>query len=105
MFYMHGCSPQDAPRLLADTAPVAETTGLFGPQSLWQRERFMWSLGGGLAGQFLAEFQNTRLAFRQSANAESADRMVRFEYNVLDVSGDAISFGSLTALPPRDCVA
>jgi hypothetical protein len=34
--------------------------------------------------------ENTQLACHQIANVESADRMVRFEYNVLDVCGDAI---------------
>jgi hypothetical protein len=35
--------------------------------------------------------ENTQLACHQIANVESADRIVRFEYNVLDVRGDAIS--------------
>jgi hypothetical protein len=34
--------------------------------------------------------ENTQLACHQIANVESADRMVRFEYNVLDVCGDAL---------------
>jgi hypothetical protein len=35
--------------------------------------------------------ENTQLACHQIANVESADRMVRFEYNVLDVCGNAVS--------------
>ena len=34
--------------------------------------------------------ENTQLACHQIANVESADRMFRFEYNVLDVCGDAV---------------
>jgi hypothetical protein len=34
--------------------------------------------------------ENTQLACHQIANVESADRMVRFEYNVLDVCGDDV---------------
>jgi len=35
--------------------------------------------------------ENTQLPCRQIANVESADRVVRFEYNVIDICGDAIS--------------
>ena len=34
--------------------------------------------------------ENTQLACHQIADVESADRTVRFEYNVIDVRGDAI---------------
>lgn len=34
--------------------------------------------------------ENTQLACYQIADVESADRMVRFEYNVLDVCGNAV---------------
>jgi hypothetical protein len=34
--------------------------------------------------------ENTQLACHQIANVESADRIVRFEYNVLDVCGNAV---------------
>lgn len=35
--------------------------------------------------------ENTQLACYQIANVESADRVVRFEYNIVEVSGDAIT--------------
>jgi hypothetical protein len=35
--------------------------------------------------------ENTQLACHQIANVESADRMVRFEYNVDDVCGPAVT--------------
>jgi hypothetical protein len=34
--------------------------------------------------------ENTQLACHQIANVESADRIVRFEYNVIDVCGNAV---------------
>jgi hypothetical protein len=55
---------------------------------------YVW-ISGLVAGNQLGGLveENTQLPYHQIANVESADRVVRFEYNVLDSSqGDAISF-------------
>ena len=53
---------------------------------------YVWISGqanDGPLGTLIEE--NTQLACYQIANVESADRVVRFEYNVAEVSGDAIT--------------
>jgi hypothetical protein len=104
-------SPEKLEQLIGSACPF-ECEVEFGPNKGflsfigWTRNQFGFSGSGMLVtdgiyvwisgrvandGPFrtMAE-ENTQLACHQIANVESADRRVRFEYNVLDVQGDAI---------------
>lgn len=105
-------SPQKLEQLMGSTSPF-ECQIEFGPNKGfwsfigWQQNSLGFSGTGTLvadgiyvwvsgqvagAGPFhtMAE-ENTQLAYARIANVESADRVVRFEYNVEDFRGDGIS--------------
>jgi hypothetical protein len=105
-------SPKKLEELIGSTSPF-ECEVEFGPNSGflsfigWTRNPFGFNGSGTLVtdgiyvwisgrvandGPLLTQLEeNTQLACHQIANVESADRVVRFEYNVLDVRGNAIS--------------
>ena len=105
-------SPEKLEELIGSTRPF-ECEVEFGPNKGflsfmgWTRNHFGFSGSGTLltdgiyvwisgrvanGGPLMTLFEeNTRLACHQIANVESADRVVRFEYNVLAVRGDTIS--------------
>jgi hypothetical protein len=104
-------SPEKLEELIGSTSPF-ECDVEFGPNNGflrfigWTRNQFGFSGSGTLVTDGIYVWisgrvpndgplmtlveENTQLACHQIANVESADRMVRFEYNVLDVCGDAI---------------
>jgi hypothetical protein len=103
-------SPEKLEELIGSTSPF-ECEVEFGPNKGflsfigWTRNQFGFSGSGTLVtdgvyvwisgrvangpSMTLVE-ENTQLACHQIANVESADRMVRFEYNAIDVCGNAI---------------
>jgi hypothetical protein len=105
-------SPEKLEELIGSTSPF-ECEVEFGPNKGflsfigWTRNPFGFSGSGTLVTDGIFVWisgrvandgplmtmveENTQLACHQIANVESADRMVRFEYNVLDVSGTAVS--------------
>jgi hypothetical protein len=104
-------SPQKLEQLIGSTAPF-ECLVEFGPNRGflsfigWTRNPFGFSGSGTLVtdgifvwisglvandGPFMTMIEeNTQLACHQIANVESADRMVRFEYNVDNVCGPGV---------------
>jgi hypothetical protein len=105
-------SPEKLQELIGSTSPF-ECAIEFGPNRGllsfigWTRNRFGFTGFGTLVTDEIYVWisgrvandgplmtlieENTQLACHQIANVESADRVVRFEYNVQDVRGDAIS--------------
>jgi hypothetical protein len=71
---------------------TANQFGLGGPGTLTTDGIYVWISGQASDGAFGTLIEETaQLASHRIANVESADRIVRFEYNVEEVSGDAIS--------------
>ena len=105
-------SPQKLDQLIGSTAPF-ECGVEFGPNKGflsfigWTRNSFGLSGSGTLVTDGIYVWisgrvandgplmtlveENTRLACHQIANVESADRMVRFEYNVDEVCGPGVT--------------
>jgi hypothetical protein len=105
-------SPEKLEQLIGSPSPF-ECKVKFGPNNGflsvigWTRDQFgftgsgtlvtdgiyVWISGRVATGDVLDSLieKNTQLPCRQIANVESADRVVRFEYNVLDSHGDAFS--------------
>jgi hypothetical protein len=65
--------------------------GFTGSGTLVTDGLYVWISGPVASGSDSLLPQNIQLSCLQIANVESADHVVRFEYNVIDVCGDAMS--------------